>query len=283
MANSVNEGESDHSDILFEIEDLEIKYDDETVLRVPRLLVDRGRMTCVLGESGAGKTTFLDTLSLLNNYREFKGEIKYFHKNGSAPILYSSIRTDEKRLAEMRRDHFSYVFQESHFFPGLSLDENVRIPRLIKSQPIDIDQDPSESLYKDLQIEKFKSKQVNKLSGGEKQRTALVRAVLTQNDVLFCDEPTGNLGDNDAAAVMAAIRDYIVNSEAKKSAIVITHNINLAVRHAHNVILISDRETHMISEENFFCRTIENAWHCVYENRTFSEETFVERLKKVFS
>jgi putative ABC transport system ATP-binding protein/lipoprotein-releasing system ATP-binding protein len=185
------------------------------VLRGVSLQVERGECVFLCGASGAGKTTLLYTLAGLE--RPEAGEVEF---EGRA--LY---RAGERRLARLRNQRMGFVFQGYFLLPELTALENVMLPGMIGSRPKR--QACTESL-----LAVGLGERVNhlppELSGGEQQRVAIARALTNDPDIIFADEPTGNLDSKTGEAIMDLLLSLA--REREKTLIVVTHDANLARR-----------------------------------------------------
>jgi putative ABC transport system ATP-binding protein/lipoprotein-releasing system ATP-binding protein len=185
------------------------------VLRGVSLQVERGECVFLCGASGAGKTTLLYTLAGLE--RPEAGEVEF---DGRA--LY---RAGERSLARLRNQRMGFVFQGYFLLPELTALENVMLPGMIGRRPKR--QACAESL-----IAVGLGERVNhlppELSGGEQQRVAIARALTNDPDIIFADEPTGNLDSKTGEAIMDLLLSLA--RERKKTLIVVTHDANQARR-----------------------------------------------------
>ncbi|MDD5159857.1 MAG: ABC transporter ATP-binding protein [Sulfuricurvum sp.] len=174
-------------------EALEHYYVHEHVLRGIDLSIEPGSFTAIIGESGSGKTTVLSILSTL--LRPSSGHVTY----------------DAKALSEwgsidlFRRRHIGFVFQFHYLISYLTLRENIALAALPEFQE---DIDP---LMARLGIERFAQRYSDEVSGGERQRAAIARALINRPSVVFADEPTGNLDTKNALGVYELFREFSRN------------------------------------------------------------------------
>ncbi len=177
------------------------------ILRGIDLELEKGDMTFIIGRSGAGKSTLLHLLGGLD--RPTRGTIEF--QGDELSIL------DEESLTEYRNKRIGFVFQFYHLLPELTLKENVELPSLIngKRKPKRAD-----DLLKRVGLWERRDHLPNELSGGEKQRAAIARSLINEPDLVFCDEPTGNLDDETAESVHQLILE--LNREGQTFCIV-TH------------------------------------------------------------
>ena len=185
---------------------------DIHAVRNADLGVDRGERVFVRGPSGAGKSTLLQVLGGLS--RPTGGRVTFRDMD-----IYGI--SDGKRSA-LRNGHFGFVFQFYHLLPELSVVENVMLPALIRGgQSFSWTRRRAAELLKTVGMADRMGHRPAQLSGGEAQRTAIARALVNAPDVLFCDEPTGNLDSKMSKEIYSLIRGI---SEAEgMSVIVVSH------------------------------------------------------------
>jgi putative ABC transport system ATP-binding protein len=186
---------------------------------------ERGRFTAVMGPSGSGKSTLMHCMAGLD--RPTSGETFV----GTLDIG----KLDDKALTQMRRDHIGFVFQSFNLVPTLTAAENITLPADLAGQPID---EPwFESLVGQLGVRDRLSHRPGELSGGQQQRVACARALLPRPELIFADEPTGNLDSNASAEVLAFLRRAV--SEHGQSIVMVTHDPHAAA-YADRVIFLAD-------------------------------------------
>lgn len=184
-------------------------FGDKVILNSINLTINKGDFIICYGESGSGKSSLLNILSLLDT--NFGGD--YFFKGRKVFKLDKSLHT------EMRKNEIGIVFQSFYLLEQLSVNQNIFLPNLYnkskrKSDLID-------TLIKELKIDKIIHQKANTLSGGEKQRVSLLRALYNDPSVILCDEPTGNLDEVNAEIVLNTLK-YI--SKEGKAIVLVTHN-----------------------------------------------------------
>jgi len=192
-----------------------------TVLKGVSLSVQPGEMTGVIGASGSGKTTLLQILGTLD--LPTSGEIFYRDR----PLLANS----SKELAKFRNAAIGFIFQFHHLLPDFTALENVMIPGLIAGRSRNEMAGPAQDLLEQVELGHRTHHKVLELSGGEQQRAALARALVMQPDLLFADEPTGNLDSRAGNLVFELL--HTLCRERKLSTIMVTHNTSLAERMDH--------------------------------------------------
>jgi lipoprotein-releasing system ATP-binding protein len=179
------------------------------------LEADHGESLAITGPSGSGKSTLLNLIGSLD--KPDRGSIVY---QGNDITQLSG-----KDLAGFRNKQIGFVFQQHHLLPQCTLMENVLLPVLpVKAGPEAAER--AESLIKRVGLWEHRHKKPGVLSGGECQRTAVVRALINAPGLLLADEPTGALDHDNSLQLMALLLE--LNQEEKVSLIVVTHSLELA-------------------------------------------------------
>lgn len=191
----------------------------------------KGKFYGIIGKSGAGKTTLINILGLLDNYDEGEYEIDN--------ILSSNLTEDEK--AELRMRKFGFVFQTYYLNDKLTACENVMVPMLInKDIAKDKRKERAIQLLKQFGLEDRINHYPKELSGGEQQRVALARALANEPEVLIADEPTGNLDKENEKLIF----DYLKEMTRKdKCVIVVSHN-DIINKYADKIYLLESGTLH---------------------------------------
>lgn len=187
------------------------------VLKGIDLLVEKGEFISVVGPSGAGKSTLLHILGGLDD--PSSGEVFLDH------CCFSDLKDSEK--ARVRNSRFGFVFQFYHLLREFSALENVMLPGLIlnKNNRSDISKKAQEAL-RFLGLENRAHHRPSELSGGEQQRVAIARALINDPEILFCDEPTGNLDHVSGRQIQEWL--LALNKQKKMTIIFVTHSEELA-------------------------------------------------------
>jgi lipoprotein-releasing system ATP-binding protein len=186
------------------------------VLRGVDLSVAAGEMVAIVGASGVGKSTLLHVLGGLDAFEG--GTVRV----GDAEI---DRMTDEARVAYRNR-HVGFVFQFHHLLPEFTAIENVEMPLFVAGVSAVERRARAADLLNRVGLSGRTAHRPGLLSGGEQQRVAVARALVTKPSVLLADEPTGNLDETTAAALQALLRQ--MHSEAGLTSIIVTHNADLA-------------------------------------------------------
>lgn len=240
------------NNILFRIKDLSCSYDNgkSCVLKIKELEIPRGKLVVMLGKSGSGKSTILETLGLMNLTMS-KGSLDFFLPNGEK-IDFTSIWKNEHELSKIRNEHMSFIFQNTNLMSSFTAFENACIPLLIQGAKLDSAMKNVNEVMSDMGLQEVnKYTKVNELSGGQRQRLAFVRAITPEFTILFGDEPTGNLDEQNSRELMRKVKDQLI--EKGFSSILVTHNIKLATEFADMIIVLSKtKEYGEILPENVF-------------------------------
>ncbi len=188
------------------------------VLRGVNLDIMPGEIVALLGPSGSGKSTLLQAVGLLEG--GFEGSISI--AGSQAEALAGDART------ALRRDHLGFVYQFHHLLPDFDARENVVMPQMIRGTPRAEAQARADSLLTSLGLGQRLTHRPSQLSGGEQQRVAVARALANRPTLVLADEPTGNLDEQTADAVLAQFLS-LVRGEGS-AALVATHNERLAAK-----------------------------------------------------
>jgi len=188
------------------------------VLRGVDLQVNPGEIVGLLGPSGSGKSTFLQAVGLLEG--GFSGSIQL--QGQEAADL------DDDGRTRLRRDMLGFVYQFHHLLPEFNAREIVIIPQLVQGAEPDAARHRAEQLLSALGLAQRLDHRPSKLSGGEQQRVAVARALANKPPLILADEPTGNLDETTADAVLAEFLKLV--REEGSAALVATHNERLAAK-----------------------------------------------------
>lgn len=186
------------------------------VLREINLDLYPGEIVALVGPSGSGKSTLLQTAGLLE--RADGGEIIIDGKNCSH--LNDSART------KIRREVLGFVYQFHHLLPEFDAEENIILPQMIEGKSWSEARIRARALLKEVGILDRATHRPARLSGGEQQRVAIVRALANRPKVLLADEPTGNLDEHTSAAIFEKLTQLV--RQENLSALIATHNMDLA-------------------------------------------------------
>ncbi len=188
--------------------------------------VEKGEFVAIMGESGSGKTTLLNILAALD--QPTGGSVNLEGKN-IADI-------PEKEKAAFRRDHLGFVFQDFNLLDTFSVKDNILLPLVLQARPVTEMMARLEPLAKKLAITDLLAKFPYEISGGQKQRTAVARALITHPRILLADEPTGSLDSKAAARLMQMFEG--IHQEGQ-TIFMVTHSAQ-AASYASRVLFIKD-------------------------------------------
>jgi putative ABC transport system ATP-binding protein len=186
---------------------------------------ERGRFTAVMGPSGSGKSTLMHCMAGLDR-----------PTSGHTYISDLDVGSlDDKQLTQMRRDRIGFVFQSFNLVPTLTAGENITLPIDLAGEKVD--QDWFDYLVGQLGIAPRLSHRPNEMSGGQQQRCACARALINRPDLVFADEPTGNLDSNSTSDLLSFLRRSV--DEFGQSIVMVTHDARGAA-YADRVVFLAD-------------------------------------------
>ncbi|WP_154223758.1 ABC transporter ATP-binding protein [Marinicella rhabdoformis] len=194
------------------------------ILKDISLSIADGEFVAIMGKSGSGKSTLLSILAGLD-------------QTSSGHVVLNGddlSKLSEEDLAVKRQSDIGFVFQSFHLIPTLSVAENIAFPLSIARNP---NPDRVEELINAVELSHRSDSMPNQLSGGEKQRTAIARALVASPKILFADEPTGNLDEKNAKQVMQLLLN--LQQASSTALIIVTHDPALAAM-ADRTITIKD-------------------------------------------
>jgi len=203
-------------------------------LRGVSLNIKKGEFVAIMGPSGSGKSTLLQILGLLDN-----------HTNGTYIFSGKDIGSyDQVEIAKIRNEKMGFVFQAFNLLPHASVLENVKLPLLYSDRPESEWNKLAEEAVVSVGLAHRMHYQSIQLSGGEKQRVAIARALVNNPEVIFADEPTGNLDSKSGQAIIEIIQK--LNEEMGHTIILITHETYTA-EYAERIIRLHDGQ--IVSDE----------------------------------
>ena len=194
-------------------------------LRGVSIELERGRFTAIMGPSGSGKSTLMHCLAGLD--RVTRGDVYI------ADVKLTGL--GDSALTSLRRDKVGFVFQQFNLLPTLSAEENILLPLAIAGRK----PDPKwfETVIDAVGLRDRLGHRPAQLSGGQQQRVACARAIISRPEVIFADEPTGNLDSQSSAEVLAFLRDSV--QRYGQTIVMVTHDPN-AASYADRVVFLSD-------------------------------------------
>lgn len=198
---------------------------DSPVLKGIDFLVEKEDFVTIMGRSGCGKSTFLRVLGLIDS--PDSGEV--FFKDENSKELWVS------QLADIRRRDIGFVYQDARLMDCLTIEQNIKLPLIFDKKDSETTQEKMMEQTKRFGIDNLVHKYPKELSGGEKLRAALCRALVSNPDLILADEPTGNLDTQSGETVIHALEE--INRILKKTVIVVTHDPKIASRSKKTVLL----------------------------------------------
>ncbi|MGD9963281.1 MAG: ABC transporter ATP-binding protein [Thermoplasmata archaeon] len=196
-------------------------------LRGVDMSVKEGEMVAVMGPSGCGKTTLLNCLSGLDDLTD--GQV----------LIRGRLLTEmtDRERTRYRAEKIGFIFQAYNLLPVLTAAENVELPLLLSgAAPKDARKRALESL-KTVGLEDWKDHKPSELSGGQQQRVTIARSLVNRPEIVFADEPTGNLDSESSKEIMSLLKK--LNEENHQTFIVVTHDYNIG-RMADRVVMMRD-------------------------------------------
>jgi lipoprotein-releasing system ATP-binding protein len=202
--------------MMLKAKDIHKKYGTVEVLKGVDVEISKGEIVSIVGPSGSGKSTLLHILGTLD--KPDRGEV-FLHKENLT-------RLQGKKLAGFRNTHIGFIFQFHHLLPEFSALENVCIPGWLGPRNKLQVKKHAEELLVLLGLKERLENKPNQLSGGEQQRVAVARALINHPDIVFADEPTGNLDTANARELHQLFFD--LRKQFNQTFLIVTHNEELA-------------------------------------------------------
>ena len=233
---------------LFEIEHLRCSYDkhycegrSKVVLEIDHIQIPQGKRVFIVGESGIGKSTILETLGMMNNTIVPDEDTRFLFTDETG--MQTDLKALWKKgsdgtLSNFRRGHYSFIFQSTNLMRNFTAFENIAFTRMLQGFTQFSCFQRARKILEELGLEHVDERRfAQELSGGQQQRLAFARAIIPEFTVLFGDEPTGNLDAENAHRVMSILSDRLLASSTA-SAIIVSHDMHLAVQFADVIIKI---------------------------------------------
>lgn len=197
------------------------------VLRGLSFAVRKGEFVGIMGKSGCGKTTLLKLLGMID--KQTGGRILFMGEDTTK--LYGD------KLAEIRNKKIGFIFQDFYLMNSLSVEENIMVPMILSKKKLKAMTKVTHNFAKRFQISHLLKKNPYELSGGEKQRVAICRALVNNPDLILADEPTGNLDSKSGKIVIDALEK--IHEEYGKTIVMVTHDPQMA-SYCSRIILLKD-------------------------------------------
>ncbi|WP_313529088.1 ABC transporter ATP-binding protein [Anaerotignum sp.] len=200
------------------------------------LNIRQGEVCCLLGKSGSGKSTLLNLIAGLE--KPSSGEIIFNKKHIE--------RMNEDQLADFRQKYVGFVFQSYNLLPTLTAMENVTLPLIFKNVPLKERNERAMEMLKAVGLEDRAHHKPHEMSGGQQQRVSIARAFINSPQVVFADEPTGNLDTRTTYEMMD-----LITALAKKNnqtLVIVTHDLELS-DYADRIVMLSDGQIERIEDK----------------------------------
>ena len=201
--------------------------EDIKVLKGLNFQVEEGDFTGIMGKSGCGKTTLLKVLGMID--KQTDGTVRFMGQDTKG--------LSGDTLADIRRTKLGFIFQDYYLMDSLTVEENIMLPMILGQEDAQKMMDAAKVYAEKFQIDHLLNKNPYELSGGEKQRVAICRALIDNPDLILADEPTGNLDSKSGKIVIEALRT--INQEMKKTIVMVTHDPQMA-SNCRKIILLKD-------------------------------------------
>ena len=200
---------------MIKVKNLSKSFNNQLVLDNISIEIKKGDFISIVGPSGAGKTTFLNILGTIDEY----------DKNPKTCILFNNIditNLDDGKLSSFRNKEIGFIFQFHQLLPELTAQENILLPSMIGKRSEKESLENLKKLSSILEINHILNKKPEFISGGEKQRVAVARALINSPSILLADEPTGNLDSKNAEKIQKLFKK--INKELNVTIVLVTHN-----------------------------------------------------------
>ena len=249
------------------IRNLNCSYDgSRVVLNIKHLDIPRGKIIFFVGPSGIGKSTILETLGFMNNTMLPSSDTKFdFDSDGSPIDMLRCWQWSDDRQAQFRNHYYSFIFQQTNLMPNFSCYENVMSTGLIQGMSQREARSRATNIIEQMNLP-TDDRPISAYSGGQQQRIAFARAILPNFRILFADEPTGNLDHHQAQNLMQTLTEQLRGKGNSTSAVIVSHDMNLAVTFADIIVQIAKCNTDdgytmgVIGQESIYTKNGVGEW-----------------------
>ena len=204
---------------MIELKNVSKNFGKQKILNDISFEIKKGEFVSIIGPSGAGKTTLLNII----------GTIESFNNNDDSQLILNENEIknlNDNQLSDFRNKNIGFIFQFHQLLPELNLEENIVLPAMIGNTAKKSYQNKAKELAELLGIEGILKKYPDSISGGERQRVAVARALINNPTILLADEPTGNLDSKNEQIIMNFFKK--LNTEMGLTIILVTHNKDFA-------------------------------------------------------
>lgn len=233
-----------------------------TALSDVSLKMNEGDFICVMGPSGSGKSTFINNLSTID-----------IPTKGKVFINGKEVRTmGENEVGKFRYENLGFIFQEFNLLESLTIFENIAVPLTLSHTPLDEMKERVQKIAQKLDVEKLLEKYPGECSGGQRQRAAIARALVTNPKLIVADEPTGNLDSRNSHDLLELFKK--LNEEDGVSILMVTHDSMIA-SYSQKLLYIKDGqiaetiERENLSQKDYFYKIVD-------ANSVESQKLFVD-------
>ena len=271
---------------IFEIENLKCLYQTSKrpVLEIDSLAIEKNSMVFFIGASGSGKSTILESLGLMNNTVVNDPKTKFTLNLTDESVDLLDVWKSAKTRTELRNQLFSFIFQSNNLFDSMSGYQNIMSGALINGVDeitlLNKTNKIVKRLLPDLNKDDFDDFNIKKMSGGQRQRVAFARAIIAEKEILFADEPTGNLDWFNAREMMNFIVEKL--NENNGTAIIVTHDIELAMEYATKIVVVDKKLDKSNNEETYYGKISSD---CIYnkDGKLWNNQNKIKTNKDVLA
>ena len=209
------------------MKDFKIGETTTRVLKNVSLKVLKGEFVSIMGQSGSGKSTLLYILGGLDTPTE-----------GTVSMNGADIsRFNDAKMSQIRRQNIGFVFQFYNLIPNLNVEENIMLPLLLDGKKLKAYRKQLDNILEIVGLSDRRKHTPRELSGGQQQRVAIARALISDPEILFADEPTGNLDSKTGAEIMKLLQS--INKNSGQTIIMVTHSPE-AAKNSSRIITVKD-------------------------------------------